>query len=195
MNKAEIRRRAADFSQEWSTASSEQSERQPFWDAFYGIFGLARRHVAVYEQAAKRASTGGHGWIDMLQPGEMGVEHKSRGEDLEAAMEQLEDYLAHLKTADMPWLLVACDFGQFKWRNLETAETGQFALDELVNNLDLFWWLAGGDTPQQAGLPEVDANLQATQLLAELHDELKKSGYPEHDMREWLTRDPVLSVR
>ena len=34
----------------------------------------------------------------------------------------------------------------------------------------------------------IDANLQATELLAELHDELKKSGYPEHDMREWLTR-------
>ena len=188
MNKAEIRKRAADFSREWSTASSEQSQRQPFWDAFYEIFGLARRHVAVYEQAAEKLSTGGHGWIDMLQPGEMAVEHKSRGGDLEAAMEQLEDYLAHLKPANMPWLLIACDFERFKWRNLATGEAGQFALDELVDNLDLFWWLAGGDTPQQAGLPEVDANLKATQLLAELHDELKKSGYPEHDMRQWLTR-------
>ena len=113
VNKAEIRRRAADFSREWSTASSEQSQRQSFWDAFYEIFGLIRRYVAVYEQAAEKLSTGGHGWIDMLQPGEMAVEHKSCGGDLEAAMEQLEDYLAHLKPANMPWLLVACDFGQF----------------------------------------------------------------------------------
>lgn len=188
MNKAEIRKRAADFSREWATASSEQSQRQPFWDAFYEIFGLARRHVAVYEQAAKRLSTGGHGWIDMLQPGEMAVEHKSRGGDLDAAMEQLEDYLAHLKPVNMPWLLVACDFGRFKWRNLATDQEGELDLDELVDNLDLFWWLAGGDTPQQAGLPEVDANLEATQLLAELYDELRESGYPEHDMREWLTR-------
>ena len=188
MNKAAIRQAADEFSEQWATASSEQSDRQPFWDAFYGVFGLSRRHVAVYEQAAQRASTGGHGWIDMLQPGEMAVEHKSRGENLDAAMEQLEDYLAHLKPADMPWLLVACDFGHFKWGNLETGEAGQFALDELVDNLDLFWWLAGGDTPQQAGIPEIDANLQATELLAELHDELKNSGYPQRDMREWLTR-------
>ncbi len=188
MNKAKIRKRAADFSREWSTATSEQSQRQPFWDAFYEIFGLQRRYVAVYEQAAKKLSTGGRGWIDMLQPGEMAVEHKSRGLDLDAAMEQLEDYVARLKPADMPWLLIACDFGRFEWRNHDTGEAGQFALDELVDNLDLFWWLAGGETPQEAGLPEIDANLQATELLAELHDELKKSGYPEHDMREWLTR-------
>ena len=188
MNKARIRQRAADFSREWATATSEQSERQPFWDAFYEIFGLQRRYVAVYEQAAKKLSTGSRGRIDMLQPGEMAVEHKSRGLDLDAAMEQLEDYVARLKPADMPWLLIACDFGRFEWRNHDTGEAGQFALNELVDNLHLFWWLAGGETPQQAGLPEVDANLQATELLAELHDELKKSGYPEHDMREWLTR-------
>lgn len=188
MNRAEIRRRARDFANEWADATSEQSERQPFWDAFYTVFGLARRHVAVYEEAAQRASTGRGGWIDLLQPGEMAVEHKSRGENLDAAMGQLEDYLAHLKPADVPWLLVACDFARFRWRNLETQESGEFALENLEDNLDLFWWLAGGDTPQEAGQPEVEANLQATELLAALHDELKASGYPDHDMREWLTR-------
>ncbi len=188
MNKAEIRRRAMAFSKEWENASSEQSDRQPFWDAFYAIFGLSRRHVAVYEQAAIRASTGGHGWIDMLQPGEMGVEHKSRGEKLDAAMDQLEDYLGRLKSADVPWLLIACDFARFKWKNLETEESGEFTLKDLADNLELFWWIAGGDTPQEAGLPEVEVNLQATELLAVLHDELRASGYPDHDMREWLTR-------
>lgn len=188
MDRAAIQRRARDFAIDWADAESEQSDRQPFWDAFYGIFGLARRHVAVYEQAAVRASTGGHGWIDMLQPGEMAVEHKSRGENLDAAMDQLEDYLGRLKAADVPWLLIACDFGRFRWKNLETGESGEFALAELTDNLDLFWWIAGGDTPQEAGLPEMDVNLQATELLAALHDELRASGYPDHDMREWLTR-------
>jgi hypothetical protein len=188
MNRAEIRRRAKDFSQGWADATSEQSERQPFWDAFYTIFGLTRRHLAVYEEAARRASTGRSGWIDILQPGEMAVEHKSRGENLDSAMRQLEDYLGHLKPTDMPWLLVACDFARFRWRNLETNESGEFALEQLVDNLDLFWWLAGGDTPQEAGLPEVDVNLQATELMATLHDELKASGYSQRDIREWITR-------
>ena len=188
MNRGEIRRRARDFSEEWKDAHSESAERQSFWNAFYEVFGLSRRHVAVYEQAAQRASTGGQGWIDMLQPGEMGVEHKSRGENLNDAMRQLEDYLPQLKATDVPWLLVACDFARFKWKNLETGEEGDFALGELIDNLDLFWWIAGGDTPMEAGLPEVDVNLQATELLASLHDELRDSGYPDHDMREWLTR-------
>lgn len=188
MNTVAIRQRAKDFSQEWTDATSEQAERQSFWDAFYTVFGLTRRHVAVYEEAARRASTGRTGRIDLLQPGEMAVEHKSRGENLDAAMTQLEDYLGHLKPADMPWLLVACDFARFRWRNLETDESGEFPLENFADNLDLFWWLAGGDTPQEAGLPEVDVNLQATELLATLHDELQASGYPERDMREWLTR-------
>lgn len=188
MDRAAIQRRARDFAIDWADAESEQSDRQPFWDAFYTVFGLSRRHVAVYEEAARRTSTGGGGWIDLLQPGEMAVEHKSRGENLDAAMRQLEDYLGHLKATDMPWLLVACDFERFCWKNLETGESGEFALIDLEDNLDLFWWLAGGDTPKEAGLPEIDVNFQATELLAELHDELKASGYPDHDMREWLTR-------
>lgn len=188
LNKDQIRFRASAFASNWATAFSEQSDRQSFWDAFYGVFDLSRRHVAVYEQAARRASTGRHGWIDMLHPGEMAVEHKSRGEDLDAAMNQLEDYLVSLREVDRPWLLVACDFARFKWKNLETDEAGEFALADFVDNLDLFWWLGGGDTPMEAGLPEVDVNLYATQLLADLHDELKLAGYPAHDMREWLTR-------
>jgi hypothetical protein len=76
--------------------TSQQSEKQPFWDAFFDVFGVRRRQVAVYEAIAQRASTGRHGWVDLLLPGQMAVEHKSAGESLDAAMGQLIDYLPSL---------------------------------------------------------------------------------------------------
>ncbi|HAS08961.1 MAG TPA: hypothetical protein DCS55_00320, partial [Acidimicrobiaceae bacterium] len=63
-----------------------------------------------------------------LDPKRMAVEHKSAGADLDAAMDQLVDYLPSLTPGEHPWLLVACDFQRFKWQNLETDESGEFSL-------------------------------------------------------------------
>jgi hypothetical protein len=96
LEKAEIRQRARAFARSWRGVTSQQSEKQPFWDAFFDVFGVRRRQVAVYEAIAQRASTGRHGWVDLLLPGQMAVEHKSAGESLDAAMGQLIDYLPSL---------------------------------------------------------------------------------------------------
>ncbi|MEP1124154.1 MAG: DNA methyltransferase [Ilumatobacter sp.] len=183
-----IRRRAREFSYEWSGASKEHADTQSFWNGFYAIFELKRHLVAAYEHAAVKVRTGSNGWIDLLHPGQMGVEQKSRGRNLDDAMEQLRNYVPTLPMGDIPWLLIACDFERFKWVDTTLGTEGEFTIDQLVDNLDLFWWLGEGPTPAQAGLPEVDVNLHATQLLADLHDRLVETGYPEHDMREWLTR-------
>jgi len=189
-SKAAIQRAAAEFAEQWQHAESEQAEQQSFWNALFRLFGVERWHVGIYEQQAERRSTGRKGRIDLLVPGQMAVEHKSRGADLDQAMSQLEDYLHGLKPVDQPWLLLACDFARFRWRNLVSGEAGEFSLAELpkAENLRLFWWIAGGETPQEIGLAEIDVNLKATELLAQLHDELRTSGYPDHEMREWLTR-------
>ena len=108
------------FAHNWREARSEQAERQSFWNAFFQIFGVDRRQVAAFERLAERASTGNRGWIDMLNPGQQLVEHKSAGEDLDEAMNQLIDYLPSLTKSEMPWLLVVCDFqrlGSGKPRN------------------------------------------------------------------------------
>lgn len=80
--------------------------------------------MAAFEQIAERASTGGKGFIDVLFPGQMAVEHKSAQKDLDAAMEQAVDYLPALSKAEHPWLVVVCDFDCFKWRNLDSGESG-----------------------------------------------------------------------
>ncbi|MFI8833295.1 DNA methyltransferase [Streptomyces afghaniensis] len=188
LEKAEIRRRARRFARSWEGVTSEQAEKQTFWNEFFQIFGVERRQVAVYEALAKRASTGRSGWLDLLLPGQMGAEHKSAGKSLDEAMDQLIDYLPHLPPAEHPWLLIVSDFARFQWKNLETGNSGVFQLNELVDHLHLFWWLAGYQPEHQEFGDEVVANLAATELLAEVYDALISSGYPAGDAREWITR-------
>lgn len=188
LSKDTIRRRILRFAATYANARSEQSERQSFWNDLFACFGIDRRQVASFEQLAKRSSTGGRGWIDLLYPGQMAVEHKSAGEDLEAAMQQLHDYLPGLTRAQHPWLLVACDFQTFKWQNLNTREEGTFELAHLVDHLDLFFWIAGYGVPHEQFENDEQANLRATELLASIHDHLSANGYEGHELREWMTR-------
>lgn len=188
VSKNAIREHAVEFAHRFKDARSEQSERHTFWNELFALFGVDRKSVGVYEQKAERASTGNVGWIDLLVPAKMAVEHKSAGEDLEKALGQLIDYLPSLPQPERPWLLVSCDFQRFLWRNLETGETGSFKLAELPDNLELFWWLAGYDRPGEIHEPDEILNLRATDLMAKLYDTLQESGFDEHELRQWLTR-------
>lgn len=188
LDRSEIRQRARQFARSWQDAASEQADKQSFWDEFFNIFGVRRRQVAAYEAIATRASTGRHGWIDLLLPGQLAVEHKTRGKPLSAAMSQLIDYLPSLPPAEHPWLLVVSDFERFEWKNLESGTSGFFLLNELPKNLDLFWWLAGYKIEHRDYGDEVEANLTATQLLADVYDAVVSTGYALSDTREWVTR-------
>lgn len=176
------------FAKKHADDHSEAAERQLFWnDFFLSIFGVPIKSVGQFEMAATRLSTGNRGWIDLLVPGEMAVEHKSAGEDLGKAMDQLFDYLDSLQDAAKPWLLVVCDFQNFYWHNLNERTQGKFSLAELSKNVDVFWWLAGH---RSEGIFEDEeaANLVATGYMAKLHDAVMASGYDPHALREWLTR-------
>jgi hypothetical protein len=188
LSKAAIRERAVQFGKRWEGVKSEAAEKQTFWNELLSVFGIDRRQVAAFEELAKRASTGNIGWIDLLYPGQMAVEHKSAGEDLDKALGQLFDYLPALHKAEFPWLLVVSDFERFAWRNLDTGKSGEFALVELPHNLEVFWWMAGHGASPFTFEDEEEANLVATGHMAELYDELLASGYDEHALREWLTR-------
>ena len=188
LSKAAIRERAVRFVSRWADVRSESAEKQTFWNELLAVFGIDRRQVAAFEELAQRASTGRHGWIDLLYPGQMAVEHKSAGEDLDKALGQLFDYLPSLHKAEFPWLLVVSDFRRFAWRNLDTDEAGEFPLTELPHNLDVFWWMAGHGASTFAFEDEEQANLVATEHMAKLYDDLLESGYDEHALREWLTR-------
>jgi hypothetical protein len=44
----EIRSRALAFSKEWATENREHAEAKTFWDEFFKVFGLTRRHLASF---------------------------------------------------------------------------------------------------------------------------------------------------
>lgn len=187
-SRSAMRHEAIRFASRYNLATSEAADRQTFWNDFFAIFGVDRTQVAAFELLARRASTGNRGWIDLIYPGHMAVEHKSAGSDLNAAMSQLLDYLPSLTTAEHPWLLVACDFQRFVWRDLREGTTGDFALVDLSDNLDLFAWIAGYSDHARQFENIADADLAATELLAEIHDRLASNGFGGHPLREWLTR-------
>ena len=188
-SKSTIREAARAFAHRWLGTSREQAEKQTFWNELLSVFGIDRKQVAAFEALASRASTGNIGWVDLLYPNQMAVEHKSAGEDLDEAMDQLFDYLPRLvHNSITPWLLVVCDFNSFKWRNLVDNTTGEFSLNELPENVHLFWWMAGHESPVEAFESEEDCNQKATGIMAVLHDSLRDAGYSEADRRVWLTR-------
>ena len=188
VSKAAIRERAIKFANDWQGVSSEASEKQTFWNEFFAVFGVTRRQVAAFEELAKRASTGRRGWIDLLYPGQMAVEHKSRGENLDDALGQLVDYVPGLPSVEVPWLLVVSDFERLAWKNLDTGQSGEFPLVEFLHNLDTFYWIAGHGASEFALQDAEEANLKATDLMAKLYDQLAATRYDEHAVREWLTR-------
>ncbi len=184
----DMRANAAAFASDWAGERRERAEKDTFWNEFFQIFGIGRRRVgAVFEYVARRYSTGNTGFVDLLWPRHIGVEHKSAGEDLAAAMDQLVDYLPAVSDLDLPKLLVVCDFEHFVVRDTETGAETRFALAELPARVELFAFLAGyaRSTSFEA---EEEANLRATGLLATIHDELLEFRYPAHDTRVLLVR-------
>ena len=50
----EIVSRAKKFAHGWANASYEKGETQTFYNEFFEIFGVTRRHVARYEEPVKK---------------------------------------------------------------------------------------------------------------------------------------------
>ena len=82
----EIRSRATEFAREYRDASKENADSQSFWKDFFAVFGVNAWRVGSFERPAKNLFTAsGAGRIDFLWKGNVLVEHKSRGEDLDRA--------------------------------------------------------------------------------------------------------------
>ncbi len=110
---SEIRGRARTFSNEWKGETREDAERQSFWNDWFTVFGVSRRRFVSFEHHVKKLS-GTTGRIDAFWPGQILIEHKSAGEDLDNALDQAEGYLLGLAEEELPRLIVLS--------NLETDE-------------------------------------------------------------------------
>lgn len=185
----DIRDAALRFAHEWHGESRERGEAQTFWTEFLQVFGVERRRVkAAFERHARRTSTGGAGFIDLLWPGMLLAEHKSRGADLDAAMAQALDYVDGLGSRDLPRLVVVSDFARMQVLDLEddNAVPREFVLLDLPKEIDRLLVLAGYIS---RALQQEDAvNVKAAELLARVYDELAATGYDPHALRVFVVR-------
>ena len=181
----EIKSRAIAFSQEWEHETSEDAEAKSFWDGFFHVFGISRRRVATFEQSVKKADNK-QGFIDLLWKGVILVEHKSRGKNLDKAMQQAKDYFPGLKEHELPKYILVSDFQKFKLYDLDTNITTEFILKDFINQVHLFGFIAGYE--KRTYKDEDPVNIQAAELMGKLHDKLEAVGYQGHDLEVYLVR-------
>ena len=184
---SEIRARAARFADEWKGASYEKGEAQSFYDDFFRVFGRDRRLVAAFERQVKRLDTAKSGYIDLLWPGTLIVEHKSAGSDLDKAMRQAEAYLVSLPENEMPRYLLACDFKQFLLVDLEKRTESRFALSELPDRVEEFAFMAGRGGPSPPGA-EKPVDIKASAMMGGIFTMLNRQGYGSPHVERFLVR-------
>ena len=180
------RDRAAKFAKQFETASYEMGQAQRFVTDFCEIFGIDHRRLLDFETRVKK-SGGKRGRIDAFIPSLLLVEMKSVGEDLDKAYIQATEYFHGLKNEEMPRSVLVSDFQNLHLYNLEThADPVKIKLADLAQKIDHFQFLAGYE--QIAIENQQKINEKAAEKMADLHDEIKKTGYDGKDLENYLVR-------
>ena len=181
----QIRARASGFAREWAGETYEKGETQSFYNEFFQIFGVRRRTVARYEEHVRRLDDTS-GFIDLFWPGVLLVEQKSAGRDLAAAREQAGAYFDALPERDRPRFQLLCDFQTFELLDRSEREETRFALADLPRHIEKFGFILG--VQRRTFRDQDPVNIEASELVASLHDALKASGYEGHDLQLFLVR-------
>ncbi|MCM1991308.1 class I SAM-dependent DNA methyltransferase [Oceanirhabdus seepicola] len=181
----EIRKRAIRFSTEWKDETSENAEAKTFWNDFFNVFGITRRRIASFEKPVKKLGNK-KGFIDLFWKGVLIVEHKSRGKNLDKAYSQALDYFYGLKEEELPRYVLVSDFNKFRLYDLEENIIQEFLLQDFFKNIHLFSFMTGYIT--QRYIDEDPVNIKAAELMRDLHDRLKESGYTGQALERLLVR-------
>lgn len=180
----EIKSRAAAFSNDWKDTHREEADAKPFLVEFLHIFGISQKRVATFEHRVQKLNAAS-GYIDLLWPGTLLVEMKSRGQDLEKAYQQAREYCHGLKEYELPKLIMISDFHQFHVYQ-ENGLRVQFELPQLIEHLQVFEELAGYQ--KRTYYEEDPVNIAAAELMGKLHDQLKNVGYTGMALEAYLVR-------
>jgi hypothetical protein len=188
LSRNEMRARAVTFAARWKDETSERGQSQSFWTEFLDIYGVDRKRVAAFEQLAKRTSTGNYGFIDLYWPGVLIAEQKSAGKDLDEAEQQALDYLTEIKQSDFPGLVITSDFARIRILDLEAKDPKPVEIKtaDLGKEYERFLFIAG--YARQTFEQEIEANVEASELMGQLYDAAEAAGYKDHEANVLLTR-------
>lgn len=185
---SEVKERATKFSNEWKDAFNEEADAKQFLIEFFNVFGIRNRRIATFEHRVKKLDDA-DGYIDLLWKGNLLVEMKSRGKNLDKAYKQAIDYTHGLKDTELPKYIMVSDFATIRLYDLETTgeqEYIEFKLETLVAHVHLFGFIAGYQ--KRIYKEEDPVNIDAAYHMGILHDALKEAGYIGRDLEIYLVR-------
>lgn len=179
-DRSDTERKLRDFARHWreqieewrntGAGHTEKSFAQQFWSDLLKCFGVIPERISLFERDARRATTGNTGFIDLFWSSVVIGEAKSLGGDLDAAYEQVHDYLAGGSIGQHEWprFILVSDFENLRITRLgEETQTWRFTIDEVVDHLDLLKFLAGQEEVTKR--EEVEASVQASKLMASMY--------------------------
>lgn len=188
-NWKDIEQKAHAFAADFAVETDEEGEAKTFWDSFFRvIFGVDRRKVAKYESSVKRTDKN-KGFIDLFWKGLLLVEHKSAHKDSERefqnAYEQAMEYFDGTPVAEQPKFVIICNFKRFRVYDKVRKTQEDFLLRDLADNIKKFQFIP--DEAKKKELEEEKVNIQAANLLGELHDAIE-GKYKGQDLELLLIR-------
>ncbi len=185
LSSIEIRRRLSAFAKSWAGAHREAADAKLFWARFYECFGIRPESATIYEKAVDKLG-GARGFIDSFIPGKLIVEHKSRGKDLDRALDQASDYFIALPEAERPRYIITSDFARFRLYDLKEGKHWETTLKSLPSKANWFGFLLEDDAPEI--VEESPINRDAAYAISKLHEGLLEANFKGRDLEVFLTR-------
>jgi hypothetical protein len=190
-----IQANAVAFVKRWEKAHNEEAQAQSFETDLLRVFGISdpeslggfEYKVPLSRERPQSGRFGHNGYIDYLWKKHIAIEMKSRGKDLNAAFQQLQNYLKHLPPDEIPDLWLVCNFESMRLCRRSTNETWNFKTKDLRKHIKKFADVAGY-TAERVREDQVEVNVKAAEKMARLHDSLKTHGCAGHNLEVYLVR-------
>ena len=180
------RDRAAKFAKEFEGITSEKQNDQDFMREFCAIFGISSRSIE-WQYDVRENKKAAKKWIDGLIPSKLLFEIKSAGQNLDEAYRQAADYVPMIKESHRPDYILVSDFANLHLYNRVTgAPRVEIKLAELPQKIEHFAFLAGYEKIAVENQQKI--NEKAAEQMADLHDEIKNTGYNGKDLENYLVR-------
>ncbi len=185
VNLSLMKEKAEIFVEEHKDDYYEIGQKVLFWRDFLDIFGVKVKDVIQFEFNVKDLNNNNK-FIDLFWKGNLVVEHKSKGKNLDSAFEQALGYTDLLSASDKPNYIIVSDFERFRLTNFLTKKEINFTIKELPEHIKDFDFIYNYGKIIHHNQEEL--TIKASELLAKIHDELVSTNYNQHDLELFLMR-------